>query len=73
MRSQRDLSVRTSLADRTYRLTRQQRSPQLPAASTAKERSEFWAGFFQDEVSPETVRDVVAELVESRKHEDVIS
>ena len=32
----------------------------------------FWNRFFEKEVPPEIVHDVVLELVESRKHEDVI-
>ena len=71
-RSQRDSSIRTGSADRVYRQTRSQTKSQAPPAATAEERLAFWSRYFQNEVPAESVRDVVAELVENRKHEDVI-
>lgn len=71
-RIQRDSSTRTSLADRVYRQTRSQTKERLAKTATPEQRTAFWSDYFQNEVSPEAVRDVVAELIEHRKHEDAI-
>ncbi len=45
----------------------------MPSASSPEERLAVWSRFFEKEVPPEIVHDVVAELIENRKHEDIIA
>ena len=45
----------------------------LSPGATPAERSAHWARFFKNEIPPEIVRDLVFDLVEHRKHEDVIT
>jgi tetratricopeptide (TPR) repeat protein len=45
----------------------------LSPTLTPQERLAYWSRFFEKEVKPETVQDVVADLVENRKYDDAIS
>ena len=45
----------------------------MPPVSSPEERLAFWSRFFEKEVPLEIVRDVVLELFENQKHEDVIA
>ena len=44
----------------------------MPPTSSPEERLAFWSRFFEKEVPPDTLHDVVAELFENSKYEDVI-
>jgi tetratricopeptide (TPR) repeat protein len=44
----------------------------VPAVSSPEDRLAVWTRFFEKEVPPEIVHDVVAELIENGKHEDAI-
>lgn len=67
---QRDSSETTSPA---ARIKSPNSAGKTGANATAAERTAYWKKFFEKDVEPEAVRDLVADLVENRKHEEAIS
>jgi len=45
----------------------------IPAVATPQERRDYWQQFFENEIRPEVVHEVVSDLIDNKKYEDAIS